>query len=95
MITANQRRLKVGVLTPHAAAGPEIEIPDMSQGRVTVTVGRIRAPEKAAGTESIGAPTALRALTGRKQWTATQRASATAPSMSWPQCSTITPSATR
>jgi len=63
MITANQRRLKVGVLTPHAAVGPEIEIPDMSQGRVTVTVARIRAPENAAGTESTGAPTALRALT--------------------------------
>ncbi len=42
MISANQRRLKVGVLTPHAAAGPEIEIPEMSQGRVTVTVARIR-----------------------------------------------------
>ena len=63
MITANQRWLKVGVLTPHAAVGPEIEIPDMSQGRVTVTVARIRAPENAAGTESTGAPTALRALT--------------------------------
>ncbi len=63
MITANQRRLKVGVLTPHAAAGPEIEVPDMSQGRVTVTVARIRAPENAAGTESTSAPTALRALT--------------------------------
>ena len=63
MISANQRRLKVGVLTPHAAAGPEIEIPDMSQGRVTVTVARIRSPENAAGTESTGAPTALRALT--------------------------------
>jgi maleate cis-trans isomerase len=63
MITANQRRLKVGVLTPHAAAGPEIEIPDMSQGRVTVTVARIRAPKNAAGTESTGAPAAPRALT--------------------------------
>ena len=63
MISANQRRLKVGVLTPHAAAGPEIEIPEMSQGRVTVTVARIRSPENAAGTESTAAPTALRALT--------------------------------
>lgn len=63
MISANQRRLKVGVLTPHAAAGPEIEIPEMSQGRVTVPVARIRSPENAAGTESTGAPTALRALT--------------------------------
>jgi maleate isomerase len=52
MMSANQRRLNVGVLTPHTAAGPEIEIPDMSQGRVTVTVARIRSPENAAGTES-------------------------------------------
>ena len=63
MTTANQRRLKAAVLTPHAAAGPEIEIPDMSQGRVTVTVARIRAPKNAAGIESTGAPTVLRALT--------------------------------
>ena len=63
MISANQRRLKVGVLTPHAAAGPEIEIPEMSQGRVTVTVARIRSMENAAGTESTAGPTSLRALT--------------------------------
>jgi len=63
MISANQRRLEVGVLTPHAAAGPEIEIPEMSQGRVTVTVARIRSTENAAGTESTAGPTSLRALT--------------------------------
>jgi hypothetical protein len=63
LISANQRRLKVGVLTPHAAAGPEIEIPEMSQGRVTVTVARIRSTENAAGTESTAGPTSLRALT--------------------------------
>ena len=56
----------------------------MSQGRVTVAVGRVRALENAAGTESTGAPALYARSPGRKQWTATQRASATAPSMSWP-----------
>ena len=65
MVGVNERPLRVGVLTPHAAAGPEIEIPDMSRGRVTVTLARIRSPESAAGTESSGPPSAraLRALT--------------------------------
>lgn len=34
--------LRVGVLTPHAAAGPEVELPDMASGRVTVAVARVR-----------------------------------------------------
>lgn len=55
------RGFSAGVLTPHAAAGPEIEIPDMSQGRVTVSVARIRSPEAAAGTSPPG-PTTARAL---------------------------------
>ena len=63
MISANQHLLEVGVLTPHAAAGPEVEIPEMSQGRVRVTVARIRSLENVAGTESTAGPTALRALT--------------------------------
>jgi maleate isomerase len=64
MVCADERRVEVGVLTPHAAAGPEIEIPDLSQGRVTVTVARIRSPADAAGTDPTGRATtrALRAL---------------------------------
>lgn len=31
----------VGVLTPHTAPGPELEIPTMSSGRVDVLVSRI------------------------------------------------------
>jgi maleate isomerase len=64
MVSVNERRLKLGVLTPHAAGGPEIEIPDLSKGRVTVTVTRIHPQENAAGTETTGPPTAqaLRAL---------------------------------
>jgi maleate isomerase len=64
MVRINERRLAVGVLTPHAAAGPEIEIPEMSRGRVRVTVVRIRSPETWSETTSTGPSTAgiLRAL---------------------------------
>lgn len=34
--------LTVGVLTPHATPGPELELPDMAPGRVRVEVSRIR-----------------------------------------------------
>jgi maleate isomerase len=34
--------LTVGVLTPHAAPGPDVEMPDMAQGRVRVEIARIR-----------------------------------------------------
>ena len=37
-----------GVLTPHAAAGPETELPDMASGRVVAVVTRIRPPGIAA-----------------------------------------------
>ena len=33
--------LTVGVLTPHAAPGPDVEMPDMAPGRVRVEVSRI------------------------------------------------------
>lgn len=33
--------LTVGVLTPHAAPGPEVELPDMAPGRVQVAVSRL------------------------------------------------------
>jgi len=34
----------VGVLTPHTTPGPEVEIPEMSSGRVTALVSRIPVP---------------------------------------------------
>lgn len=34
--------LRVGVLTPHAAPGPEVELPAMASGRVTAFVARVR-----------------------------------------------------
>jgi maleate isomerase len=33
-------RLTVGIVTPHAAAGPEIELPAMTRGHVTTVVSR-------------------------------------------------------
>ena len=54
----NERRLTLGLLTPHAAAGAEVEIPDLSQGRVAVKVARIRSPKNAAGTDLAGPPNA-------------------------------------
>jgi maleate isomerase len=40
--------ISIGVLTPHAAPGPEVELPDMAAGRVVVRVSRITAPGAAA-----------------------------------------------
>jgi len=37
--------ISIGVLTPHAEAGPEIELPDMARGRVITRVARIREPD--------------------------------------------------
>lgn len=57
--------LTVGVLTPHAAAGPEAELPEMAGGRVTAVMGRVRSAGTA--TETIGPPTdaaGLLSLTG-------------------------------
>ncbi|MEV6847330.1 hypothetical protein [Actinoplanes sp. NPDC051411] len=48
--------LTVGVLTPHAAPGAEVEMPDMARGRIRVGVSRISG---AAGSAS---PDGLRAL---------------------------------
>jgi maleate isomerase len=56
--------LVVGVLTPHAAAGPEVELPEMASGRVTALVARTRPPDLAEGAATPPtAPSALRALT--------------------------------
>jgi maleate isomerase len=62
---ADERVIPVGVLTPHAAAGPEIELPDMAPGRVATLLSRIRAPgcdASASGTPPT-TPTGLRSLT--------------------------------
>ena len=40
-------RLTVGVVTPHAAAGPEVELPAMTSGRVVTVVSRAGSPSEA------------------------------------------------
>jgi maleate isomerase len=57
--------IRIGVLTPHAAIGPEEEFPAMAPGRVATEVVRISTEAGLAGAES-GVPTTpggLRALT--------------------------------
>jgi maleate isomerase len=57
--------ITVGVLTPHAAPGPEVELPAMASGRLTAVVARIGPDSAVAGVESTPPETAsgLRALT--------------------------------
>jgi maleate isomerase len=61
----DDRVISIGVLTPHAAAGPEVELPDMAHGRVATLVSRVVAP----GTDGSGqgeppiSPSGLRLLT--------------------------------
>jgi maleate isomerase len=54
--------LRVGVLTPHAAAGPEVELPGMAPGRVTTVVARVRPPGADASWTPPSAASGLRAL---------------------------------
>ncbi len=56
-------RLTVGVVTPHAAAGPEVELPAMTRGRVATVVSRTGPPPEASRTAP-PAHAVLRASTG-------------------------------
>jgi maleate isomerase len=42
-------QLRVGVLTPHTAPGPEVELPALSHGRVDTIVARAETPSDAPG----------------------------------------------
>lgn len=42
-------RLMVGVVTPHAAPGPEVELPALSRGRVVTLIARTTMPPYALG----------------------------------------------
>ncbi|MFI5710964.1 hypothetical protein [Kribbella sp. NPDC051620] len=62
-------RLTVGVLTPHAAPGPEVEIPEMASARLDVVVARVSQledstrpapPSAAADLRTLATPSALR-----------------------------------
>jgi maleate isomerase len=61
-------RLTVGIVTPHAAAGPEIELPAMTRGRVATVVSRTGSlPEtsRAPSQTALSAHAFLRASTER------------------------------
>jgi hypothetical protein len=68
-------RLRVGVLTPHAAVGPEAELPDMASGRVIAVVARVRPPRIAADAVRTP-PTAASALCALTRGPAIDRAAA-------------------
>jgi maleate isomerase len=57
-------RLTIGVLTPHVAPGPEVELPTASAGRVTVHLSRVPAPvaEQSRPWDSLRAQAAAAAL---------------------------------
>jgi maleate isomerase len=42
-------QLMVGVVTPHTAPGPEVELPALSRGRVVTLIARTRTPPYASG----------------------------------------------
>ena len=59
-------RLTVGVVTPHAAAGPEVELPAITRGRVATVLSRTGSPPEASQATPRTAPLAhaeLRAST--------------------------------
>lgn len=65
MVAVAERMISIGVLTPHAAVGPEAEFPAMAPGRVMTQVARI-STTGAAVVNSRTTPTSasgLRALT--------------------------------
>jgi maleate isomerase len=53
-VTTSISALRIGVLTPHRAAGPEIELPLMGSAGLRVVVARVPAPDSAG--ESVGPP---------------------------------------
>ena len=60
-------RLTIGVVTPHAAPGPEVELPAMTRGRVATVVSRTGSPAATSQAPARTAPLAhaeLRASTG-------------------------------
>jgi maleate isomerase len=60
--------LRVGVVTPHAAPGPEVELPELAAGRLTVVLARVRPagadaawapPTSAAGLRALADPSTV------------------------------------
>src|SRR5215212_3948236 len=63
--TLYDRMISIGVLTPHAAAGPAAELPGMAPGQVVTRVSRIPAPGATVSSPGTPptSPSGLRALT--------------------------------
>jgi maleate isomerase len=70
-------RLTVGVLTPHAAAGPEVELPAMTRGRVAAVVSRTGSPPDASQAPSRTTPPAHAELRASTETAALDRAAMT------------------
>ena len=70
-------RLTVGVVTPHAAAGPEVELPTMTDGRVATVVSRTGSTPEESQVASLTAPPAHAELRASTEPAALDRAAVT------------------
>jgi maleate isomerase len=70
-------RLTVGVVTPHAAAGPEVELPAMTRGRVQTVVVRTGHPPTLSPASSRTTPPAHAELRASTEPAALDRAAVT------------------
>jgi maleate isomerase len=70
-------RLTVGVITPHAAAGPEVELLAMTRGRLATAVSRTGAPPETSQAPSRTAPPAHTELRASTEPAALDRAAVT------------------
>jgi maleate isomerase len=71
----SREQLVVGVVTPHAAAGPEVELPAMTRGRLTTVVSRTGAALGASQVPSHATPGAHAELRASTEPAALDRAS--------------------
>jgi len=69
-------RLTVGVVTPHTAAGPEVELPAMTRGRLATVVSRTGSPPEESQAPSRTAPPAHAELRASTEPAALDRAAA-------------------
>lgn len=72
-----RNRLSVGVVTPHAAAGPEVELPAMTSGRMATVVSRTGSPPGALPVPLWAVPPAHAELRASTEVAAIDRAAVT------------------
>ncbi|WP_051276714.1 hypothetical protein [Marmoricola sp. URHB0036] len=70
-------RLTVGVITPHVAAGPEVELPAVTGGRIATIVSRTGSPPEAPQAPYRRGPSGHTELRASTESTALERAAAT------------------